>query len=285
MNLSNPRVAVRQVTAIRWPLAALLVLGWNVAVAQTYDLTLGGSVKIGDAYFFPGATDAVAGSGTFGPFVRLQDNGVQDGYNSAGSPVMPDVKNGINFQFANFKVPANPGGMVDGVAYYSFSLDMNEGVSTGARYISLDRLQFFVRTADFTTGADAPNSFAYLNSTATKVYDLDAGTDKTLLLDGALVGGGSSTVDVVMLIPQSFFAPYSETHKNVFMYFEMGALGTSGGKDYTSDTGFEEWNAVSGLAFTIPLAVPEASTVAAGGGLALIVAGHFVARYRRRRQA
>ena len=238
------------------------LLAGNILLAQTqYDLTSGGSVAIDGTYFFPGQSSAVAGSGAFGPFVRLQNNVAEQGYNSASSPVMSDVKNGINFRFANFRTPANPAGKVNGVSYYSFALDINEGSSTANRYVSLDKLQFYVRATDFTgTGTDTADTVAHLTSTSTLVYDLDASSDKTLLLDGGLVGGGSSTIDLIMLIPQSVFAPYAGSKDNIFLLFQMGATGVSGGRDYSSDSGFEEWNAVSGLIFTIPAQVPEPGT-------------------------
>ncbi|HTH48689.1 MAG TPA: hypothetical protein VMB21_14345 [Candidatus Limnocylindria bacterium] len=268
-----------------------LGLAWlatgTAALGQTatpIDLTSGGSAQIGGAYFFPGQSSAVAGSGTFGSVVRIQANGSEQGYNSGSSPVMPDVKNGVNFRFGDFRVPANPGGMVNGVAYYSFSLDINEGNAPGNNLLSLDKLQFFVRTSDFSgSGADTANSYANLANSATKVYDMDATSDNTLLLNNTLVGGGSSSVDLVMLVPQSLFAAYGGSATNVFLYYQMGALGTYSSQTWTSDGGFEEWAAVSGLTFTIPAVVPEPGTVGAVGGVAVIFAGHCLAQYRRRR--
>ncbi len=269
--------------------AVLMALGVTampeVAVGQTlYDLTQTGSLLVDQTYFFAGTPSAVAGSGSFGPMVRLQNNGSEQGYNSGGSPVMADVKNGINFHFANFRVPANPGGTVNGVAYYSFALDINEGSGGDNPYVSLDKLQFYVRSTDFSgTGGDTPNSLANLSSTATKVYDLDASGDKSLLFDGSLVGGGSSSVDVVMLIPQSVFAPYASSANNVFMYFQMGALGTSGGRSWSSDGGFEEWNAVSGLTFTIPQPVPEPGTVGAAAAVIAVSGWSWYSRKSKRK--
>lgn len=257
----------------------------DVAVGQSlFDLTQAGSLQVGQTYFFAGTPSAVAGSGSFGPFVRLQNSTSEEGYNSAGTPVMPDVKNGINFHFADFRVPANPGGMINGIAYYSFALDINEGSAGDNPFISLDKLQFYVRSTDFSgTGGDTPDSVANLTSTATKVYDLDAGSDKSILLNGSLVGGGSSTVDLVMLVPQSIFAPYASSANNVFLYFQMGALGTANGKDWTTQGGFEEWNAVSGLTFTIPDPVPEPGTIGAGAAVLAVSGWSWYSRRRSRK--
>jgi hypothetical protein len=212
------------------------------------------------AYFFPGKPDAVTGSATLGSFVRIQNSTSEQGYNTGVTTAMPDVKAGASFHFADFKVPANPGGTVNGIAYYSFALDINEGPSSQS-LISLDKLQFFVRGFAFDSSpTNSGNTYFSLTNSATKVYDMDANGDRTLLLDGSLVGGGTSTVDLVMLVPQSVFAPYSSTSDNVFLYFQMGATGTSGGASYTSDGNYEEWNAVSGLTFTIPAQVPEPGT-------------------------
>ncbi len=269
-------------------LAVLVALGVGsmpeAVVGQThYDLTKGGSLLVDQTYFFAGTPSAVAGSGSFGPVVRLQNNGSEEGYNSAASPVMADVKNGVNFRFADFRVPANSGGMVNGVAYYSFALDINEGSGGDNPFLSLDKLQFYVRSTDFSgTGGDTPNSVANLSSTATKVYDLDSGGDKSLLLDGSLVGGGSSTVDLVMLVPQSVFAPYTTSAHNVFLYFQMGALGTTAGHNWTTDSGFEEWNAVSGLTFTIPEPVPEPGTVGAAAAVIAVSGWSWYSRKRNR---
>jgi hypothetical protein len=232
----------------------------EVAVGQTlYDLTQAGSLLVDQTDFLTGTPSAVAGSGSFGPMVRLQNNGSEQGYNSGGSPVMADVKNGIHFRFANFRAPANPGGTVNGVAYHSFALELNEG-----------------------SGGESPSLHADRSSTSPKVYDLDASGDKSLFFDGSFVDSGSSPIHGDMLVPQSVFAPDAGSANNVFMYFQMGAIGTSGGRSWNTEGGSEDWNAVSGLTFTIAQPVPEPGTVGAAAAVIAVSGWSWYSRKRKR---
>lgn len=230
----------------------------EIAVGQTpYDLPQGGSLRMDQSSIFGGTPDVLAGSGSFRPGVSLQNNGLEQGYNSGGSPLMADVKNGIDFHFANFRVPANSGGTINGVAYYSFALDVDKG-----------------------SGGDTPNSLTDRSGTASTVYDLDASGGKSLFFDGALVGRESSSTDVEIRMPQSVFAPNAGSANNVFLSFQLASIGTPGRRRWNTESGSEDWNPVSRLTVTIAQPVPEPGTV---GAAAAVIAVSGWSWYSRKR--
>jgi hypothetical protein len=75
-------------------------------------------------------------------------------------------------------------------------------------------------------------------------YNLDAGTDSTVLLDYLVIGKGSGRADMTVLIPVSVFDGAAPTDY-VYLYSYFGGLGITGQgndkKDWGSSAGFEEW--------------------------------------------
>lgn len=247
-----------------------------------------GSALVNGAYLFSITPVTASGTGVFNTFLAYggpSNGGSEEGYNSSLGTLMPDV---ADSKTDNITVSLLTSYTVLGIAYYSFGFDINESQSAATLYQSLDQLQVWVKSSPLTSSA------TYLDlagSGATKIYDLDSNgaADRTVLLNSAISSSGSGQSDVLFLLPKSLVDAVATSTWNIYLYAQNGATGVVGGNNYQAEGGFEEWARVSGFTgFTPPPTVqpiPEASTVAAAGGLAVLVAGHCLSRYRRQRRA
>lgn len=207
------------------------------ANANTVDLTTAGSSgAINGAQFFQYSADLPTGSGVFGPFLRIQQNGVESGYNTNG-PLEFDTKSGA-FTHA---IQLGDIPLING--YRQFSLDINESSSGTNPLLSLDQVQLFVTNNANLTGYSA-GTFAG----ATKVYDMDnpAGSPATpnnwVKLDYTTSGSGSGRADMLMYVPDAYFTAGGATASSyIVMYSKFGTVfGADGGLSATA--GFEEWS-------------------------------------------
>ena len=167
-------------------------------------------------------TTAPSGSGTgaIQSFLRIQEDPVEQGYNTDGSPKPFDEHDDPHTH--SLLLTSVPIVTIDGTAYREFLLDVNEG---GDKLVSLDTLQFYLGSAgDFTTTT--------VSSLGTLVYDMDTvlvdDTDNWIKLKN---NSGSGAADMFAYIPNSVF-----TGPNQFVYL-YSFFGTNIG----SDGGFEEW--------------------------------------------
>lgn len=240
-----------------------------------------GSALIDGAYLFSVTPTTASGTGVFDTFLRIQgpNGGTQAGYNSGASNLMPDVKSGQTGELLRSDL-----GIMEfaGLQYYSFGLDINETSGQGREYLSLDKLQIWVRSTDL---ADA-SSFALLEgSGAIKVWDMDLGVngDSTILLDSELSGSGSGRANVSFLLPTTLIDTGTDSTWRIILYTEMGFTGILNGIDYQAHGGFEEWGTFNGgdLILLPPAAIPEASTWAAMFGMTGAVGLTFWRRARR----
>ena len=158
------------------------------------------------------ATTTGSGTGNYDSFLRLADNGDEQGYNTDANGQL-DNKDGIwthKLLISSLAVIN-----VGGIDYYEIRLDLNEIQSGNKPNISLDELQIYYGAA---AGAGAYPSFSGL----TKVFDLE---DPLALVD---TNHGSGTDDYRFLLPTSLF-PSGAQYLTLFADF-------SG-----SDDGFEEF--------------------------------------------
>lgn len=163
------------------------------------------------------ASDINSGTGNYDSFLRIQNTGEENGFNTDVSHQL-DNKDGIwthSLPISELQVIN-----VGGIDYYSIHLDLNETNSGTGPNISLDQLELF-------TGG-AATSVADLGS-LTKIYDLQVNNGSSLSLVDH--NSGSGTDDYYFLIPVSI---------------------VTGGPDLTlyadfsgADGGFEEFRAVS----------------------------------------
>jgi hypothetical protein len=161
-------------------------------------------------------SDINAGTGNYDSFLRIQNTGEEQGFNTDTSQQL-DNKDGIfthSLLIANLDVVT-----INGVDYYQIRLDLNEVNSSTGPNISLDELQLYY--------GDAANSFSDLAS-LTQVFDLSG---SLALVDH---NSGSGTDDYFFNIPVSLFAG-ADTGDYLTLYADFSG----------ADGGFEEFRALS----------------------------------------
>jgi PEP-CTERM motif-containing protein len=231
------------------------------------DLTAGGTCEINGGIFSTVRLQPT-GTGVIDSFVRVQDKGDEQGYNTSHRPVQFDEKKDPNFT-RDILVSEVGTTLINGVPYAAFYLDINEPAGGGKQFITLDQLELFTSDLSKLTGyTGTPNTADGTLPGATKVYDMDLGGDNAVQLNYKLFGGGSGQSDMVFYLPKSLF-----TGDYVNLFSEFGNIDGNSIKA-NSEAGFEEW-------FTIQqeqTPVPEPATIGLLG-LGLL----SLARYRKRR--
>lgn len=231
------------------------------AAALVLDLSEGGvnsGVVNGATFSFNNGQPA--GTGFINSFVRIQEKGNEQGYNTSGGTPF-DTKGG------NFTRDLKLGELLADNGYFRFLLDINEDAKKG-RLLSLDGLKVFVsnqggQTSETVDGAGNANGIV-----GALLWNLDASADNYILLDHNRAKG-SGKFDMAFDISSSLFAGYSaETYVVLWSRF-----GLQEGSDADSDAGFEEWAARMGQN-----QVPEP------GVLVLIGLGLVAAAAARRRR-
>src|SRR5262249_45409790 len=228
------------------------------------DLTTG-SITIGDATFSK-TTPIGAGTGNYDPFLTTHDgnangqtnDGVAEGFNHDQKSVLDtDDARTLSLKLSDMSAK-----LIDGVAYYEFRVDLNENNSAAVKLVSLNEFKLYT-SASPATLADFNDTTDELGAGFTKVYDLDAEGDKTLILKDD--NSGSGTDDYSVLIKASAFGNADPAQTYVTLYTNMGS------QSAPEDGGFEEWT-TGGVAdspnqmVTISsITTPTTGTVADGG--------------------
>lgn len=241
----------------------LLVVVTGQAKADMFDELLDtgpGEVEINGAWFFnsdPGST----GTGTIQPFLRIQKNGIEQGYNTdyrAANIHDEQFREMIDPWTQSLLLTAVPTVDIDGTLYREFLLDLNQNNSASGRYLSLDKLEIYQ--------ADAGNLTNYPTGWGTPIYEM--GTDNWIILDATL-NSGSGGGDMFAYIPNSLF---DIGHNYVYLYSMFGV-------NNSANATFEEWavRLVNGTPPEIvPVPVPGAILL---GMLGLCVAGIKLRKY------
>lgn len=232
--------------------------------ASIVDLTsLGSSGSINGAKFYQ-TEPQPTGTGFIDSFVRLQNNGTEQAYNTTVNKVF-DNKGDNPHNNEVFLSTVNVI-TVDGTDYRQFLLDINEGGGSNSK-ISLDEIQIF--TSSIPNQSVTTFTGGILNlSASTLIYQLDKGGDNWIKMDSAL-GHGSGFGDMYAYIPDSFFDIAPSSQEYLYLYSKFGV-------NIPSESGFEEW------AFhddPLPSTVPEPAT------MSLLGLGIFgLLGFRRRKQ-
>jgi hypothetical protein len=202
------------------------------------------------------------GTGVIDPFVRVQADGTEQGYNTSGGTPF-DEKAGIwthDIQFSDLQTTAVT---ISGTQYFQVLLDVNEPGGSKS-VISLDRLEFYTSTIGSQTGTDVP-------ALGSLRWSLDGASDSYVLLD-ATRNNGSGSGDMFAYIPASAFAGVSDSDY-IYMFSRFGDQAAADG---TTEGGFEEWSLVNNMS-----PVPEVGALFPIVGLVVAVASTQMLRRRR----
>jgi len=172
------------------------------------------------------------GTGVFEPFVRIQNKGIEKGYNTDGILEF-DTKQGKTGG-KNWTHSIKLGDLLLTNGCIEFLLDINEDQGQDNELLSLDQLEIYLSDQPDNSGYPALGDLVYRLS--------DASNDNWVKLDNTIFGPGSGTGDMRVFIPvgQNWAAD-----KYLYLYSEFGV-------HYSSGDGFEEWSA----------RIPEPATVA-----------------------
>ncbi|RWD87186.1 MAG: hypothetical protein EOS38_18495 [Mesorhizobium sp.] len=224
--------------------------------APTYDLTFKTTVTINGALFSSSDVVTGAGTGLLDPFVRISASGnntSEQGYNTDFNAfILDNTSKGGSQYVHSVNIADIPIQFINGVGYYRFDLDINESNVATSQNLSLDSLQIWQASAgdlhDYAPGATPSQGTGAFpaGDNASLIYNLDAGGDKFVGLNGELQPGSGNTTDMSLLVPISNFDP---TKPYIYLYSGFGyqtgtyqGPGETAQSTWTADSGFEEWN-------------------------------------------
>jgi len=244
-------------------IAVALVGTASLAQATVVNLGSSGSGTVNGALFQTN-DDHPTGTGVYNPFLTVQNDPWEQGYNSSTGNF--DTKRepqwNHEIRFSDLQVTT-----INGVDYFGFSVDINEP-NNSKSWISLDALTVWTSsTLQSSTSTDA-NGF-FNGSLGTLRYDL--GANQVFYNDQDTGSGGG---DINIYIPVSFFAG-TQADDYVYMYQRWG---NSDGN--SSNGGFEETSLIRGLA-----PIPEIGSLFPIVGLLVAVGSTTLLRRRRAAQA
>ena len=215
-------------------LVLLLVVAGQTR-ADIYNLTGSGTgtAEIDGAWFYnsdPGST----GTGNIQPFLRIQKNGIEQGYNTdyrAAKKADNEYPEMIDPWTQSLLLSIVPTVDLGGTLYREFLLDLNQNNSAEGRYISLDKLEIY--QAD--VGNLTNHSTGGLGTTIYEMGDDDEGASNWILLDATL-NSGSGGGDMFAYIPNSLFVDKDF----VYLYSMFGVHNVA-------NATFEEWAVRKGI--------------------------------------
>lgn len=243
--------------------ASLTAFG-ATANATVIDLITGNSGTANGAQF-NWTPQQPTGTGIINPFLRVQADGSEQGYNTSGGTPFDD-KAGIwthDIQFSDLKTTAVT---LNGTQYFQLLLDVNEPGGSKS-LISLDRLEFYTSPIGSKTTTDVA-------SLGTLRWSLDGAGESYIMLDASR-NHGSGSGDMFAYIPATAFNGVNDSDF-IYMFSRFGDQISAQG---TTEGGFEEWSLVTNMS-----PVPEMSALFPIIGLIAAVGCTHVLRRRRDQQ-
>ncbi|MEY2550514.1 MAG: hypothetical protein QOG12_658 [Verrucomicrobiota bacterium] len=242
--------------------AALVAAGMfaltSVAQATVVNLGSSGSGTVNGAIFQTN-NDHPTGTGVYNPFLTVQNNPWEQGYNSSTGNF--DTKRepqwNHEIKFSDLQTTT-----INGIAYFGFSVDINEPNGGNQATISLDALRIYT-SSSLQSSTSTDGSGFFNGSLGTLRYDL--GANQVVYNDQNTGSGGG---DINIYVPVSAFAG-TNANDYVYMYQRWGNTDASQG-------GFEETALIHGLA-----PVPEMSSFFPIVGLLVAVGSTSILRRRR----
>ena len=215
--------------------ATMLLVGASGAGAALIDLTPGrGTAVPYDQAIFMEFTEAMqtgvsSGTGVIEPFLTIQKNTLERGFNSDAFPVLHATRPAWNRSIQISDLVTSP----DLPTYYEFLLDINEPAGKKS-LITQHALQVYV-VPNSIGGAIA--TYEALQSFGTKIWDLDRLEDSQVLYDYNLWKGSGQNIDAAFMLPTSLFTGFN-LNDYVYLYTQFGTLNRLG---FPSQAGFEEY--------------------------------------------
>ena len=136
------------------------------------------------------------GTGVIDSFLRVQQKGAEEGFNTGARPMMCDGRtcdDKVDPNFTRNLLSSDvPVVTINGQKYREFFLDINEPGSTPGNYLTLDAVEIYVsNSASLDTHTSTSPGYGVLSG-ASKVYDMETNNgDNWVNMDYNLVGGGS----------------------------------------------------------------------------------------------
>ena len=208
----------------------VLALSASSAQAVVCDLTggTGGTCTINGAIFTNPANKVNVGTGLTNPFLSIQNDPIESGFNTDALKLPLDTKKP---GFTNALL-VNQVGVVNiaGINYLEFLLDINEPNSAAA-LIKLLEFRIYTGDASAATATD-------LLTGLTLRYDMDLGdATNQVNLDDRFTKGSGIGVDLYTYVPLAPFLGLGS--KNLVLYAKFGDANKF--NPLTSDGGFEEY--------------------------------------------
>ena len=202
-------------------------------VLSVLDLTTTGSTGTINGAIFQQASSTAGGSGNISSFVRIDNTGTEQGYNTDArpytDPVLADVDTTPTFD-RSLPLSTVPIVNINGNLYREFVLDINQDINNPL--LSLDEVQIFL--------GSAPNLQGYPGSLGTLIYDM-GGSSSTWVKLNASLSSGSGGIDMVLDVP---LGDFTVPNQYVYLYSHFGTQilnGTDPKNGGSANDGFEEW--------------------------------------------